>query len=134
MSHAPRAPPRPADRRLGDRRKQLSFPPLLLTHVPLLLVPHGAVNVHGHVHEQESPTPNRHVNVSAEQLTYRPTNPKESALYKPTRRSGDEPSVVRRLLKKLGIARARGRKCMCENPKGPGVETSTQGPQRGNRR
>ncbi len=48
-------------------------PPLLLTHVPLLLVPHGAVNVHGHVHEQESPTPNRHVNVSVEQLTYRPT-------------------------------------------------------------
>ena len=29
-------------------------------------------NVHGHVHEQESPTPNRHVNVSVEQLNYRP--------------------------------------------------------------
>ena len=40
-------------------------PPLVLTHVPLLQVPHGAVNVHGHVHEQESPTPNRHVNASA---------------------------------------------------------------------
>ena len=47
-------------------------PPLLLTHVPLLQVPHGTVNVHGHVHEQESPTPNRHVNVSVEQLNYRP--------------------------------------------------------------
>ena len=47
-------------------------PPLLLTHVPLLQVPHGAVNVHGHVHEQESPTRNRHVNVSVEQLNYRP--------------------------------------------------------------
>ena len=47
-------------------------PPLLLTHVPLLQVPHGAVNVHGHVHEQESPTPNRYVNVSVEQLNYRP--------------------------------------------------------------
>ena len=47
-------------------------PPLLLTHVPLLQVPHGAVNVHGHVHEQESPTPNRHVNISVEQLNYRP--------------------------------------------------------------
>ena len=47
-------------------------PPLLLTHVPLLQVPHGAVNIHGHVHEQESPTPNRHVNVSVEQLNYRP--------------------------------------------------------------
>ena len=40
--------------------------------VPLLQVPHGAVNVHGHVHEQESPTRNRHVNVSVEQLNYRP--------------------------------------------------------------
>ena len=38
----------------------------------LMQVPHGAVNVHGHVHEQESPTPNRHVNVSVEQLNYRP--------------------------------------------------------------
>ena len=47
-------------------------PPLLLTHVPLLQVPQGAVNVHGHVHEQESPTRNRHVNVSVEQLDYRP--------------------------------------------------------------
>ena len=47
-------------------------PPLLLTHVPLLQVPRGAFNVHGHVHEQESPTPNRHVNVSVEQLNYRP--------------------------------------------------------------
>ena len=42
-------------------------PPLLQTHVPLLQVPHGAVNVHGHVHERESPTRNRHVNVSVEQ-------------------------------------------------------------------
>lgn len=31
-------------------------PPLLLTHVPLLQVPHGTVDVHRHVHEQESPT------------------------------------------------------------------------------
>ena len=38
-------------------------------------VPHGAVNVHGHVHEQESPTPNRDVNVSVEQLNYRPPRP-----------------------------------------------------------
>ena len=47
-------------------------PPLLLTHVPLLQVPLGAVNVHGHMHEAESPTPNRHINVSVEQLNYRP--------------------------------------------------------------
>ena len=38
----------------------------------LLQVPHGTVNVHGHVHEDESPTPNRHVNVSVGQLNYRP--------------------------------------------------------------
>ena len=47
-------------------------PPLLLTHVPLLQVPDGAINVHGHVHEEESPTPNRHINVSVEQLNYGP--------------------------------------------------------------
>ena len=47
-------------------------PPLLLTHVPLLQVPHGWVNVHGHVHQRESPTRNRHINVSVEQLNYRP--------------------------------------------------------------
>ena len=48
-------------------------PPLLLTHVPLLQVPHGSVNVHGHVHQKESPSRNRHINVSVEQLNYRPT-------------------------------------------------------------
>ena len=47
-------------------------PPLLPTHVPLLQVPHGCVNVHGHVHQKESPSRNRHINVSAEQLNYRP--------------------------------------------------------------
>ena len=47
-------------------------PPLLLTYVPLLQVPHGCVNVHGHVHQKESPSRNRHINVSVEQLNYRP--------------------------------------------------------------
>ena len=47
-------------------------PPLLLTHLPLLQVPPGWVNVHGHVHQRESPTRNRHINVSIEQLNYRP--------------------------------------------------------------
>ena len=60
----------------GERRTVTLYAagdlPLLLTHVPLLQVPHGAVNVHGQVHEQESPTRNRHVNVSVEQLNYRP--------------------------------------------------------------
>ena len=47
-------------------------PPLLLTHVPLLQVPYGCVNVHGHVRQKESPSRNRHINVSVEQLHYRP--------------------------------------------------------------
>ncbi|MCY4636592.1 MAG: metallophosphoesterase [Acidobacteria bacterium] len=47
-------------------------PPLLLTHVPLMQVPHGWVNVHGHVHQKESPSRHRHINVSVEQLNYRP--------------------------------------------------------------
>ena len=40
-------------------------PPLVLTHIPLLKVPAGAVNVHGHLHRAAGPT-NRHVNVSVE--------------------------------------------------------------------
>ena len=47
-------------------------PPLLLTHVPLMQVPAGCVNVHGHVHGKESPSRNRHINMSVEQLNYRP--------------------------------------------------------------
>ena len=47
-------------------------PPLLLTHVPLRQVPDGCINVHGHVHGKESPSSNRHINVSVEQLNYRP--------------------------------------------------------------
>ena len=47
-------------------------PPLLLTHVPLPQVPTGCINVHGHVHGKASPSRNRHINVSVEQLNYRP--------------------------------------------------------------
>ena len=47
-------------------------PPLLLTHVPLLQVPAGCINVHGHVHGKSSPSGNRHINVSVEQLRFRP--------------------------------------------------------------
>ena len=49
----------------GDR-------PLLLTHVPLLKVPPGTVNVHGHEHRSASPTTDQHINVCVEQLDYRP--------------------------------------------------------------
>ena len=47
-------------------------PPLLLTHVPLLQVPAGCINVHGHVHGKQPPSSNRHINVNVEQLNYRP--------------------------------------------------------------
>ena len=35
-------------------------------------MPPACVNVHGHVHEKPSVTRNRHINVSVEQLDYRP--------------------------------------------------------------
>ena len=46
-------------------------PPLALTHMPLRRVPPTAVNVHGHLHGAEAPTP-RHVNVSVERTDYAP--------------------------------------------------------------
>ena len=47
-------------------------PSLVLTHAPLRRVPAGWVNVHGHIHQERSPTDERHINVSVEQLDYRP--------------------------------------------------------------
>ena len=32
-------------------------PPLALSHVPLWSVPHGTINVHGHIHGGHEPTP-----------------------------------------------------------------------------
>ena len=46
-------------------------PPLLCTHMPLASVPAGCVNVHGHTHD-EAPRRSAHINVSVEQLDYRP--------------------------------------------------------------
>jgi len=43
-------------------------------------VPHGAVSVHGHIHDKPTPTPNRHINVSVEQLGYAPANLKDVRL------------------------------------------------------
>jgi len=46
-------------------------PPLVFTHLPLTTVPDGCVNVHGHTHDEpcrRSP----HINVSVEQIDYRP--------------------------------------------------------------
>lgn len=47
-------------------------PALVLTHVPLRKVPAGTVNVHGHLHHHRSPSHDGHINVSVEQLGYRP--------------------------------------------------------------
>ena len=46
-------------------------PPLAFTHMPLAEVPQGVVNVHGHTHD-EQPRRSRHINVSVEQIDYRP--------------------------------------------------------------
>lgn len=46
-------------------------PPLVFTHIPLTRVPEGCVNIHGHTHN-ETPRDSRHINVSVEQLDYRP--------------------------------------------------------------
>ena len=48
-------------------------PPLLLTHMPLRVVPDGCVNIHGHLHQERVPRSTRHINVCVEQLQYRPT-------------------------------------------------------------
>ena len=47
-------------------------PSLLLTHVPLRVVPGGCVNIHGHLHHKRIPGRTRHINVCVEQLQYRP--------------------------------------------------------------
>ncbi|MYA15747.1 MAG: hypothetical protein F4Z28_02730 [Gammaproteobacteria bacterium] len=46
-------------------------PPLVFTHIPLTRVPDGCVNVHGHTHN-DAPRVSPHINVSVEQLDYRP--------------------------------------------------------------
>ena len=50
----------------------LGDPPLVFTHLPLPNVPPGIVNIHGHTHEKISSSESPHINVSVEQLEYRP--------------------------------------------------------------
>ena len=50
----------------------LGRPPLLLTHVPLRRVPPGSVNVHGHLHVGRASGSGTYINVSVEQVGYRP--------------------------------------------------------------
>ena len=40
-------------------------------------MPHGTVNIHGHIHDKQSPTPNLHINASVEQLNYAPVKLKD---------------------------------------------------------
>ena len=47
-------------------------PPLLLTHVPLRVVPDGCVNIYGHLHQKRVPGTTRHINACVEQLQYQP--------------------------------------------------------------
>ena len=47
-------------------------PPLLVTHVPLVAVPDGCVNVHGHHHDFRPLGIGPWINVSVEQTDYRP--------------------------------------------------------------
>ena len=84
---APRDAPRAQDPRLRQPRPlHAGFdavvgslyahgdPPLLLTHVPLRRVPAGCVNVHGHGHLHQAMVRGSiaHINVSVEQVGYRP--------------------------------------------------------------
>lgn len=46
-------------------------PPLVFTHLPLTHTPCGAVNIHGHTHDAPAGC-SPHINVSVEQIAYRP--------------------------------------------------------------
>ena len=46
-------------------------PPLVLTHVPRLKIPAGAVNVHGHLHQAAGPR-DRHIDMPVEHTDYAP--------------------------------------------------------------
>ena len=46
-------------------------PPLVFSHPPLTPTPAGAVNVHGHLHRHDPPSP-EHWNVSVQRIGFRP--------------------------------------------------------------
>ena len=54
-------------------------PPMVLTHVPMSVLPSGWVNLHGHVHNNEPLRDTPHINVCIEHTDYRPL-PLESVL------------------------------------------------------
>ena len=47
-------------------------PPLVLTHVPMGVIPPGWVNLHGHIHNNEPLRTTPHINVCVEHTDYRP--------------------------------------------------------------
>ena len=55
-------------------------PPLLVTHVPLVVVPDGCVNVHGHHHDFRPLETGPWINVSVEQTGYRPLDVRTQVL------------------------------------------------------
>ena len=57
-----------------------SDPPLLVTHVALVAVPDGWVNVHGHHHDFRSLETGPWINVSVEQTGYRPLDVRNQVL------------------------------------------------------
>lgn len=57
-----------------------SDPPLLVTHVPLVAVPAGCVNVHGHTYDFKPLEPGPWINVSVEQTDYRPLDVRSEVL------------------------------------------------------
>ena len=70
---------------LGTERTSMSLviatdPPLLVTHVPLLRVPAGCVNVHGHEHNFKQLRQGPWINVSVEQIGYRPLDVRTEVL------------------------------------------------------
>ena len=57
-----------------------SDPPLLVTHVPLVVVPDGCVNVHGHHYDFRPLEAGPWINVSVEQTGYRPLDVRTEVL------------------------------------------------------
>ena len=47
-------------------------PPIVMTHVPMGMLPPGWVNLHGHVHNHAPPGDTPHINVCVEHTDYRP--------------------------------------------------------------
>ena len=67
MAEAPSARPR-----VSDDAHHAEHPPLPATHVPLVVVPDGCVNLHGHHHEFTPLGTGPWNTVSVQQTAYRP--------------------------------------------------------------